>query len=73
GLPAKGVNAIGRTGAELNVSGSVKRPVKDVDYAFVGDVEKVNAGFLAALISQGIVPVMAPLTHDGKVSMLNTN
>ena len=67
------VNAIGLTGADMNVIRSVKRPVKDVDYGFVGDVEKVNAGFLATLIRQGIVPVMAPLTHDGKGSMLNTN
>ena len=66
GLQAKGVNAIGLTGADMNVIRSVKRPVKDVDYGFVGDVEKVNAGFLATLIRQGIVPVMAPLTHDGK-------
>ena len=73
GLQAKGVNAIGLTGADMNVIRSVKRPVKDVDYGFVGDVEKVNAGFLATLIRQGIVPVMAPLTHDGKGSMLNTN
>lgn len=29
----------------MNVIRSVKRPVKDVDYGFVGDVEKVNAGF----------------------------
>ena len=64
GLQAKGVNAIGLTGADMNVIRSVKRPVKDVDYGFVGDVEKVNAGFLATLIRQGIVPVMAPLTHD---------
>ena len=62
GLQAKGVNAIGLTGADMNVIRSVKRPVKDV-----------NAGFLATLIRQGIVPVMAPLTHDGKGSMLNTN
>ena len=73
GLQAKGVNAIGLTGADMNVIRSVKRPVKDVDYGFVGDVEKVNAGSLATLIRQGIVPVMAPLTHDGKGSMLNTN
>ena len=53
---------------------SHKRPLKDgIDFGFVGDVEKVNAGFLATLIRQGIVPVMAPLTHDGKGSMLNTN
>lgn len=73
GLQAKGVNAMGLTGADMNVIRSVKRPVKDVDYGFVGDVEKVNAGLLADLIRQGVVPVMAPLTHDGQGSMLNTN
>lgn len=73
GLQAKGVNAMGLTGADMNVIRSVKRPVKEVDYGFVGDVEKVNAGLLAGLIRQGVVPVMAPLTHDGQGSMLNTN
>ncbi len=73
GLQAKGVNAIGLTGADMNVIRSVKRPVKDVDYGFVGDVQKVNAELLGNLIRQGVVPVMAPLTHDGQGSMLNTN
>ena len=73
GLQAKGVNAMGFTGADINVIRSVKRPVKDVDYGFVGDVEKVNAELLGSLIRQGVVPVMAPLTHDGQGSMLNTN
>ena len=73
GLQAKGVNAIGLTGADMDVIRSVKRPVKDVDYGFVGDVKQVNASMLASLIHQGIVPVMAPLTHDGAGSMLNTN
>ena len=73
GLQAKGVNAMGLTGADMNVISSVKRPVKDVDYGFVGDVEKVNAELLGSLIRQGVVPVMAPLTHDGQGSMLNTN
>ena len=73
GLQAKGVNAIGLTGADMDVIRSVKRPVKDVDYGFVGDVKQVNASMLASLIRQGIVPVMAPLTHDGAGSMLNTN
>jgi acetylglutamate kinase len=44
-----------------------------VDYGFVGDVEQVNADLLATLIRQGVVPVMAPLTHDGQGTMLNTN
>ncbi len=73
GLQAKGVNAMGLTGADMNVIRSVKRPVKDVDYGFVGDVQKVNAELLSNLIRQGVVPVMAPLTHDGQGSMLNTN
>ena len=73
GLQARGVNALGLTGADMDVIRSVKRPVKEVDYGFVGDVEKVNANVLADLIGKGIVPVMAPLTHDGKGNMLNTN
>ena len=73
GLQAKGVNAIGLTGADMNVIRSVKRPVKEVDYGFVGDVEKVNADLLGDLIHKGIVPVMAPLTHDGNGHILNTN
>ena len=73
GLQAKGVNAMGLTGADMNVIRSVKRPVKDVDYGFVGDVEQVNAELLGNLIRQGVVPVMAPLTHDGQGCMLNTN
>ena len=73
GLQSKGVNALGLTGADMNVIRSVKRPVKDVDYGFVGDVEKVDAALLGDLIARGIVPVMAPLTHDGNGHMLNTN
>lgn len=73
GLQARGVNALGLTGADMNVIRSVKRPVKEVDYGFVGDVEKVDASLLSDLIYKGVVPVMAPLTHDGKGNMLNTN
>ena len=73
GLQARGVNALGLTGADMNVMRSVKRPVKEVDYGFVGDVEKVDASLLSDLIYKGVVPVMAPLTHDGKGHMLNTN
>ena len=72
-LQSMNVNALGLTGADMNLIRSVKRPVKDVDYGFVGDVEKVNAELLADLIAKGVVPVLAPLTHDGHGSMLNTN
>ncbi|MBE6312912.1 MAG: acetylglutamate kinase [Bacteroidales bacterium] len=73
GLQSLGVNALGLTGADMNYMRSDKRPVKEVDYGFVGDVKKVNSDLLADLISKGIVPVLAPLTHDGKGNMLNTN
>ena len=73
GLQAVGVNALGLTGADMNLMRSDKRPVKEVDYGFVGDVKEVNADLLASLISQGIVPVLAPLTHDKQGHLLNTN
>ncbi len=73
GLQAHGVNALGLTGADMNVIRSHKRPVKDVDYGFVGDVDTVDAKMLQKLIDENIVPVMAPLTHDGQGHMLNTN
>ena len=73
GLQARGVNAVGLTGADMNVIRSVKRPVKDIDYGYVGDVEKVDGAALTDLIHRQIVPVMAPLTHDGHGNLLNTN
>ena len=73
GLQARGINAIGLTGADMNVILSDKRPVKEIDYGFVGDVKQVEGERLATLIQSGIIPVMAPLTHDGKGNILNTN
>lgn len=73
GLQARGINAVGLTGADMNVILSDKRPVKDIDYGFVGDVKQVDGERLTSLLNAGIVPVMAPLTHDGKGNILNTN
>ena len=73
-LQAKGVNALGLTGADMDVIHSHKRPVKDgVDFGYVGDVERANSKMLQTLIQEGITPVMAPLTHDGNSNILNTN
>ncbi len=73
-LQAKGINAIGLTGADMDVIHSHKRPVKDgIDFGFVGDVERVDANKIKLLIDGGITPVMAPLTHDGQGNILNTN
>lgn len=72
-LQTRGINALGLTGADMNIMQSRKRPVKTIDYGYVGDVEKVNAEFLSDLIMKGVVPILAPLTHDGKGMLLNTN
>jgi acetylglutamate kinase len=49
------------------------RPALPIDYGFVGDIAEVDLGFLSTLIEQGLVPVVAPLTHDGRGQILNTN
>lgn len=73
-LQANGVNALGLTGADIDVIRSHKRPLKDgIDFGFVGDVDKADGQMLSRLIEAGITPVMAPLTHDGQGNILNTN
>lgn len=73
GLQALDVNALGLTGVDLNLIRSEKRPVREIDYGYVGDVKEVNADILGMLIEQGIVPILAPLTHDKQGNILNTN
>ena len=73
-LQANGVNALGLTGADIDVIRSHKRPLKDgIDFGFVGDVDRADGQMLSRLIEAGITPVMAPLTHDGQGHILNTN
>ena len=73
-LQACGVNALGLTGADMDVIRSHRRPpVGGVDFGFVGDVDRVDASRLSLLLESGITPVVAPLTHDGQGCLLNTN
>ena len=73
-LQACGVNALGLTGADMDVIRSHRRPLKDgIDFGFVGDVDSADGQRLSKLIEQGVTPVMAPLTHDGEGNLLNTN
>jgi acetylglutamate kinase len=74
GLQARQCQALGLAGADLDLVRAVRRPVRDgVDYGLVGDVRAVNTGALRALLDQGTVPVLAPLSHDGASQLLNTN
>ena len=73
-LQALGVDAIGLTGADGDIIRSVKRPLKNgIDYGYVGDVKKADGEKIAHIIEKGMVPVIAPLTHDGEGHILNTN
>lgn len=82
-LQARGVNALGVTGADIDVIRSHKRPpvenVDDngekslIDFGFVGDVDRADGECMSHLIDNGITLVVAPLTHDGNGNILNTN
>lgn len=74
-LQAKGCNAIGLTGADGNIIKAVKRPVKEIDYGFVGDLDEwsVSSATLNSLLLAGLTPVLCAITHDGDSQLLNTN
>lgn len=67
--------ALGLCGADADLITAVKRPVKEIDFGFVGDVVsgKTRSDFLQQLLQQGFTPVVAPITHDGAGQLLNTN
>ncbi len=72
-LQANKINALGLSGADGNIIKAHKRPVKEVDYGWVGDIDEINTDLLLTLLDNDIVPVIAPLTHNGEGKMLNTN
>lgn len=72
-LQALNVNALGISGADAGVMLAHKRQNLPLDYGFVGDVDEVNAPQLQQWMNTGLVPVLCPLTHDGKGQLLNTN
>lgn len=73
GLQARDCNALGLSGADGNLIAARKRPAGEIDYGFAGDIEQVNAPVLLGLLEGGFVPVLAPLTHDRRGGLLNTN
>lgn len=72
-LQALGCNAVGLSGADGNAIQAVKRPIKTIDYGFVGDVVGVNSNFFQLLLQGGYTPVCCAITHDQKGQLLNTN
>lgn len=72
-LQAAGSNAIGLSGADGNMILAHKRVKSGTDYGFVGDIDSVNITLLQSLLGQNITVVAAPITHDAKGQLLNTN
>lgn len=72
-LQALNTDAIGLTGADVNSIKSDKRPVKEIDFGFVGDVKKVAHNSIDKLIQADFTPVFCAITHDGNGQLLNTN
>src|SRR5690606_11992891 len=67
-LQAAGCDAVGLSGADGNVIQTMKRPVKDVDYGFVGDVmhDSVDVGSVKKFLDAGFTPVFSAITHNGQ-------
>ncbi|MBC8756140.1 acetylglutamate kinase [Kordia sp. YSTF-M3] len=72
-LQANNCNSLGFSGADGNSIVSVKRPIQEIDYGFVGDVKKVNTTILKVLLENKITPVFCAITHDENGQLLNTN
>lgn len=72
-LQACGCNAMGLSGADANTILAEKRPVRPIDFGWVGDVKAINETAIHSFLQQQITPVFCPLTHDGKGHLLNTN
>jgi acetylglutamate kinase len=72
-LQSHGCQAMGLSGVDGNLIQAHKRSPGAVYYGFAGDIDRVNNGVLHNLLSQNLTPVVAPITHDKKGQLLNTN
>lgn len=72
-LQAFGCNAIGLSGADANAIKAHKRPVKEIDYGFAGDIDEIAYQTISLLLDNGLTPVFSAITHDGQGQLLNTN
>lgn len=72
-LQARGVNALGLSGADGNLIRAHKRIVQTIDYGFAGDIDEIDAAGIGRLLESSFVPVFCAITHDNKGLLLNTN
>jgi acetylglutamate kinase len=72
-LQAEECNAIGISGADGNAILAHKRVKGSIDYGFAGDIDHTNDALFRHLLEQSLTVVVAPITHDKKGQLLNTN
>ena len=72
-LQQNNCNALGLSGADANVIKAHKRIVKDIDYGFAGDIDKVNEKAINVFLQNDITPVFCAISHDKNGQLLNTN
>lgn len=74
-LQGRGVNALGLSGPDGNVILATRRPVREIDYGFVGDLSEasVNTTLIQQFLGIGLTPVFCAINHDGHGQLLNTN
>jgi acetylglutamate kinase len=73
GLQSNNCNALGLTGADGNIILAHKRKGSSIDYGYAGDIDSVQTGVINSLLASGFSIVIAPITHDKKGQLLNTN
>ena len=69
GLQARGVNALGLTGADMDLIRSVKRPVIDIDYGYVGDVEKDYVQYSPKKLVRTLETWVTKSVKEGKITV----
>ncbi len=72
-LQKQNINSLGISGADGNSIQAIKRPVKEIDFGYAGDVTVVNSDLFALLLRAGITPVVCAITHNKNGQLLNTN
>jgi acetylglutamate kinase len=72
-LQANHCDAMGFCGADGDIMLAHKRKHGMVDFGYAGDIDRIRTSRLEELLQMGVTPVIAPLTHDGKGQLLNTN
>lgn len=75
------VPAVGISGVDGGLIRARRRPPVEhpaergavLDYGFVGDVERVDAGVITKLLDDGLVPILSPISADDAGTVLNIN